>query len=239
MAAASQAPAAPALACAADAPPCGYITPILDLDFPDKPKCPGTPGSADPARAVDPSKCVPLPAEGAPLKFNGTVRWYWKESEDLTYPADPNQPIVITFGGTATNPTWLKFKVTPESYTLTSADLFDPRNVRNSTVAGQPVVYFWFERPVEVTFERHGGPEAGEMERFTERGGVQPVYVKAKSTASGGFYKESFGGEEFRFNATSLLAPVTQATTHASPAPVAAGMAPVAVLAARRRRRLA
>jgi hypothetical protein len=218
--------------CAADeaGPPCGYILPILDLQFPAKPDCPGT------YDQVDPALCIPLPAPGAAATFEGSLRWYWKLSEDGIYPLP--EDIRLGFSNIPTNPTWLAFKVEPDAFTITAADLADPGNIRNGTVAGSPVVWFWYERPITVTITRTGDPAPGDEESLLEsRLGIQPVYVKAKSSAAGAFYKESFGGELFRFDATGLLASQQDEPAKASPAPaLGALLALVAVTLARRRR---
>lgn len=220
-------PAAPAPCMTPDAP-CGYITPVLDLNFVGKPRCPGVPGT------IDPAKCVQLPGEGKTLVFNGTVRWYWKESEDLSYPLDPNQPVVITFGATPTDPKWLPFDVEPESYTITSSDILDPRNRRTDNSSSSPVVYFWFERPVTVTFRLEGEPSGDALQLVRDRHGIQPVYVKAKGTGSGAFYKEAFGGEEFRFNATAYLAPPVPPPQQSPPGAWVAAVAIAVALVVRR-----
>ena len=213
------------VAAAARGPPCGYIMPNLELEFPDKPRCPGAPGG------IDASKCIALPDDGAAVSFTGSVIWSWKESEDLSYPSDPQQDIKITFGGTAMNPSWMPFRFEPESYTITAADLADPNNRKVDSASGSPIVYFWYERPVKVTFERQGGPNDAEMDRFVSWQGIQSVYTKAKSTGSGAFYKESFGGEEFRFDAKALLpGDGTTSTGDGAKAPAAGPLLGIATL---------
>jgi hypothetical protein len=225
----------PSGVCLAAAPPCGYINPIIDLDFPTKPRCPGLPGS------IEASQCIPLPPDGGSVTYAGTVRWYWKASEELIYPPDQDGTITISFGATATNPSWLTFATDPPKYEVTAADLLDPRNQRTEDSGGQVVQYYWFERPLNVTFTRTGGPSEAEWQRFEDRQGVQPLYVKAKSNSLGTFYMEAYGGEEFRFNATGLLAERALAAKQASGAPAsllaAALILALVVQAGGRRRR--
>lgn len=190
----------PSAGCKAAAPPCGYINPILDLDFPDKPVCTKTGG------AIDLGKCIPLPAVGESTSFSGTVRWYWKLSEDGTYPPDTSQAIEITFTSVTSNPTWLPFKVEPEKYTIAAVDLLDPRNTKVDDSGPSPVLYYWFERPVNVTFTRDGLPSVEAAAKIASRDGLLETYIRGRSTPSGTTFNAAFGGEYFRFNATSLAA---------------------------------
>jgi len=210
----------------AAAPPCGYITPFLTLTFPTKPKCTGTPGS------IDPAKCIPLPADGASVTFPGSLVWSWRESEDLTYPEDPAGNIELSFAGIGTNPSWLTFKVDPPTFSISQADLANPTYLKPDQSTGTPIVWYWYEKPVNVTFTRHGSPTGDELQRLEDRGGILQVYVKAKSSESqNGFFKAAFGGTEFRYNATSLLAPAA-APAKASPMPPALAVPAVALAAA-------
>lgn len=168
------------------------------------------------------------------MRYNGTVQWYWPQSDDLVYPPDPNEPITITFAPIETNPSWLSFDVQPASYTITAADLLDPRNVRNETSNGATVIYYWFEQPVEVAFTRSADPVGDESTKLMARDGIQPVYVQVRSTGSGTFYLPSFGGEQFRFNGTGLLEPALEETMGAN-LPWHLGLAAVAMAVAARR----
>jgi hypothetical protein len=186
---------APATACLAAAPPCGYIVPQLALDFPDKPACKAeTLGGP-----VDLSKCLPLPEKGASVEQKGTLRWYWDMTQDGTYPIDPTDPIVIQFSGTATNPQYLDLKVEPSTFTLDAAAMASPENMKPDPAANK--VWFWFEKPITVTITRTGDPGEQDLAKIANAGGVQKLFLKAKSNASGAYFKEAFGVEEFRFNA--------------------------------------
>jgi hypothetical protein len=231
-------------------PPCGYITPIIDLEFSDKPKCSGTPGH------IDLSKCIPLPEKGKSVTFTGTLRYYWKESEDLTYPPDPQQDVVVTFSGVSTNPKWLPLKVDPPTLSITAVDLLDPRNlVVDQSNPSSPVVYYEYKAEIKATFTHQGDPDAAAANKVAAKGGLSEVFLKAKSSASGTYFKEGFGVESFRFDARSVApAPGTIVTTttdasgakqtvtltqpaHAAPAAVLAllGGLGIALLAKRRR----
>jgi len=216
--------------CANAHPPCGYINPILDLDFPSKPKCAATLGVTDPAA------CIPLPAENGTVRYAGVVRWYWKESEDLVYAPDPNSPIQISFAGTSGNPSWLTFKVDPPTFTITAQDLVDPRNSKVDNSGSAPVVYYWYERAINVTFTRTGSPDAAGLDDLRNKDGILEVYVRGKSTASGTTYNAGFGGEYFRFNATGLLQPASQPVKASPPSILAPFLALVAITLLRRRR---
>jgi hypothetical protein len=194
--------------CLAFAPPCGYITPLMDLEFPEKPKCG--------AGAGGPSRCITIPEEGRSVSFAGKVRWYWKLSEDLTYPPDTQQPIVVSFSGTATNPKFLGLKVEPPQFTIQPSDLFDPRHMPTEGSGLATAVYYSYEQAVNVTFTRAGAPTAAELDRLAARDGVLSVYLKAQSNANGAYFREAFGIEEFRFNGTGLLA---TPETRGAPAP--------------------
>lgn len=216
----------PSTACVASAsgaaPPCGYIVPQLALDFPDKPAC----KSASLGGAVDLSKCLKLPAKGQSVKQDGILRWYWDITQDGDYPIDPMTPIVIQFTGTATNPKWLSIKVDPESFTLDAVAMGNPQNLK--TDPAKPQVWFWFEKPISVTITRTGDPSPAELTKIANAGGVQKIFLKAKSNASGAYYKEAFGVEEFRFNAYSDPA-ITPAASSSKGSP---GLGPLALLGA-------
>ncbi len=206
-------------------PPCGWINPLIALDFDDKPLC-----------RTYPSDCLAPPTTET-LVLDGEFRWYWEVSEDGTYPDDPSTDIIVSFSGTASNPGWLDFKVEPETITITSADLVDPnRYITDSSDPSNVAVWYSYDAPITITFTRTGEPTADEMKRITERGGVQSVFMKAKSTASSDRFKEAFGVEEFRFDA--FTDPALEATQdqEAPGVGLVAGLAAVA-LAARYRRR--
>lgn len=192
---------ADAPAAAACAPPCGYISPIIDLVFPEKPAC-----GAGQAVLADgtPDDCLLLMERGGSVTLDGTLRWYWEISEEGTYPNDPQQDIEISFGGTQSNPDWLEVDVEPGGFTIDTVALFDANeNWRVDDSGAEPRVWYWFERNITVTFTRTGDPSDDDLRLIEDRGGVRSVFVKAKSTASGDRYKESFGVEEFRFDATA------------------------------------
>lgn len=233
----AQPPAAGACLGAAAAPPCGYIVPQLALDFPDKPAC----KAATLGGEVDLSTCLQMPAAGESLVQEGVLRWYWDITQDGTYPADPMQPIVISFTGTATNPEWLDVQVEPASFTLDAVALASPLNMKTeSEDPTAPQVWFWFERPITVTLTRTGDPDPAGLEKIGNSGGVQKVFLKAKSNASGAYFKEAFGVEEFRFNAYSDPAIATSAGGDSQDAPgvglvALLGAVALALVASRRR----
>lgn len=199
------APSEPATDCAVDAPPCGYIVPTLSLEFPDKPTCRAQSLGA----AIDLSECIPLPADGASYTQEGLLRMSWDITQDGTYPADPvcSAPttsvppapgtcITISFSGTATNPKWMKVGVEPTEVHLTQADLLTQVRVDQDTQQ----VWFWYEVPLTITFSRDGSPDEASLAKIERAQGVTQVFLKAKSSASGAYFKEAFGVEEFRFN---------------------------------------
>lgn len=221
---------------AAAAPPCGYIVPQLALDFPDKPPCKAETLGGD----VDLATCLELPAMGESVTQEGMLRWYWDITQDGTYPADPMQPIVIAFTGTATNPKWLDIKVEPESFTLDAVALASPLNMKTGEDPATPQVWFWFERPITVTITRTGDPDAANLEKISNAGGVQKVFLKAKSNSSGAYFKEAFGVEEFRFNAyhDEAIATTAGAGEKESPGPgvvLLLGVLALALVVLRRR----
>lgn len=208
------------------APPCGYIVPQLALDFPDKPTC----KAATLGAQVDLATCLSMPAKGESVVQQGTMRWYWDITQDGTYPADPMQPIEILFTGTATNPSWLELKVDPPSFTLDAVALASPLNMRTNTDnPTSPQVWFWYEQPITVTLTRTGDPTEENLDKISGAGGVQKVFLKAKSNASGAYFKEAFGVEEFRFNAYSdeAIASSTGSESKGSP-----GLGPLALVGA-------
>ncbi len=219
--------------CSGSSPPCGYINPLLDLDFPDKPKCGIAIGD------VDSSKCIAMLEDGTTLRFPGTVRWYWKESEDTIYPPDLQAPIVISFSGTAGNPGWLTFAVDPPTFTIGLVELLDQRNSKVDDSVSPPVVYYWFERPINVTFTRSGGPDPDKIAALAAHDSILDVYVRAKSSASGSTYNAGFGGEYFRFDGAGFVAGAAPAPTQTSPAGWLAPAAALAVITLLRRRQLA
>jgi hypothetical protein len=209
-------------------PPCGYIVPFVTLSFPNRPRCDLTDaGIAGP-------HCTPPPGQNASLVYDGVVTYSWRESEDLTYPVDPNQPIVISFSGIATNPAWLSYKMEPDKLTLTQADMANPQNYRPDQSGGTtPVVWFWYNHTLKLTLTTTRAPDADELRDLETRSGVQDFYIKAKTTPSGNFYQAGFGGSQFRFNGTGLLGTLAASgSTTSSPAWGVAGPAATLVIAA-------
>jgi hypothetical protein len=186
---------------AADSPPCGYIVPQISLEFPDKPPC----RAATLGGPVDLSACLALPAVGGQAVQQGLMRFSWDISQDGTYPPDascaaPGTPcIVITFSGTATNPKWTGLTVDPPQVVLEAADFASPDNLQVNQETQQ--VIFMLEVPLTVTFQREGvGDDADSQRRIERAQGAVQMFLKAKSSANGQYYKEAFGVEEFRFN---------------------------------------
>jgi hypothetical protein len=209
-------------------PPCGYITPIVDLEFPSKPKCSGAPGN------IDLAKCVQLPAKGQSVTFEGTFRYYWKLSEDLTYPPG-QEPVQVSFSGVSTNPKWLTFKMDPPSITIDAVALVSPANMRiDQSTPGSPIIYYDYQLPIKVTFTHSGDPDQAALDKMAAKGGVTDVFVKAKSSASGAYFKEGFGVESFRFSTASVMPPAT--ASHGAPGGFLAPLLGIAVAAFARRR---
>src|SRR5581483_1839320 len=188
--------------------PCGYVAPLIDMVFEGKKNCGGA--------TVDLSKCYTVPEPGKPLVVKGVLEYYWKESEDLTYPSDPNAPVEISFAHSASDPKWLDFKVEPATFTIDQQGFLDPTNSKVDQSTSPPTVYFWFQRDITITFTRNADPTANEVQGISNHDGVQEVYVKAKSTDSGQYIKASFGGETFRFDASTFLGNSTASGTPAS-----------------------
>ncbi len=217
---------------AANGPPCGYIQPFVNIEVADKKPC----------RKADHSDCMKVPDMGQSVEFKAKFQYYWKLSEDLTYPpdaqqtlADPNTAIPITFSGVASNPKWLTFSVEPKSLAIASADLVNPTNTKLDQSGPNPVLYYWFERDITITLKHSGDPTPAEMDRLAAKGGTSILLVKAKTGANGAYFKEGFGTEDFRFDASSLLAPASSGKTSPSSG-LLAGLGVLALAAAARRR---
>lgn len=186
-------------------PPCGYIVPILDLRFPEKPKC----GSGQLSFAEGPPEdCLAVMEKGDSTQLDGTMVWYWEASEDGTYPKNTGEDIVITFGGTATNPGWIDAEISCEEASPCEfviddqALLADPDNYElRENAQGQQSLWYVFERDITVTFTRTGDPGGNDFDRIEQRSGVIPLFIKGKSSASEPRFKQAFGVEEFRFSA--------------------------------------
>lgn len=199
------------------APPCGYITPQMNLDFPDKPKC----GSGLRSN-FDRTTCIPLPARGESKEFMGTVIWFWDITQDGVYPPDAQTPITIQFSGTATNPKWLALVVEPESITLDLPTMLDPANTKlNTDDPTKPQLYFWYEEPLKITVKRIGDPADADLARLHNQNDIVKMFLKGKSNASGSYFKEAFGVEEFRFDACADPTICGATAGNEAPAPVA------------------
>lgn len=208
------------LASAAASPPCGYIVPTISLDFPDKPLC----RAETLGGPIDLSQCIPLPPVGGTHEEHGFLRFSWDVSQDGAYPPDvacvqssatggKDGCIVVTFGGTATNPKWIDLKIEPAEVVLDAQTMADPGNLKVNQET--QAVVFMLEVPLTVTFTRKGvGAEDASILRIERAQGAVADFLKAKSSASGQYYKEAFGVEEFRFdpceNGDGLSAEVKQ-----------------------------
>lgn len=186
------------LAAECSAPPCGYITPILDMEFEGKQPCGGIQliYSEGP-----PQDCDPIMENGGSHAYDGVVRWYWEMSEDGTYAKEPGKDIEISFSSTGTNPKWIDVEVTGPNmedgrFVIDDAALVHPDNIRTDE---DNKVWFWYEEEITATFTRTGDPGTADLQRIESREGVIPFFVKAKSTESSQRFRESFGVEEFRF----------------------------------------
>lgn len=188
-------------AAAAAAPPCGYIVPQISLEFPNKPPC----RAQTLGGPVALEECIPLPPVGGQHVQDGVMRFSWDVTQDGTYPPDascaaPGTPcIVISFTGTATNPKWMALAIEPAEVVLEAADFAHPDNLQVDQETQQ--VVFMVEVPLTVTFKRTGlGDDDASQKRIERAQGATQVFLKAKSSANGQYYKEAFGVEEFRFN---------------------------------------
>ncbi len=236
----TEAPAAAACLDAADAPPCGYIVPQLTLDFPEKPLC----RAESLGGPIDLSKCLALPKVGEPIVQEGILRFSWDITQDGTYPPDAacaqstatggtEGCIVITFSGTATNPKWVDVAIEPETIVLDMTQMASQDNIKVNQDTQQ--VMFQLERPVKVTFTRNAlGDDDKSVQRIERAQGVAQVFLKAKSSASGQYYKEAFGVEEFRFdscaNGDGLSQAVAACSASSEAGKDAPGLAPVGVM---------
>lgn len=227
--AASQLEAPQDAACLADAasPPCGYIVPQISLEFPDKPPC----RAATLGGPVDLSQCLSLPAVGGEEVQNGLMRFSWDVTQDGTYPPDascaaPGTPcITVTFTGTATNPKWMSLGIEPSEVVIEASDFAHPDNLRINQETQQ--VVFMLEVPLTVTFKRTGLGDDDDSQRRIERAqGATQVFLKAKSSANGQYYKEAFGVEEFRFNPCANDDGLRAAIAQCSGTPLADGTTP-------------
>lgn len=221
------------------AEPCGYIVPIIDLDFPEKKTCGGSglvfTGDSD-------RVCEELPALGESRQMQGSLTWYYDASEEPPYPKTSGEDIVVSFSGTRNNPSWLQMEVVPGEIRIDDVSLLHPDHFETEqTEQGGTVIWYRFRVDITATFTRTGDPTEAELERITDRDGIVQVFLKAKSTESTN-YRESFGVEEFRFAAFEGDGSVTQPLQDAdesTPGPALPLLALAALcLAAMRRRRL-
>ncbi len=222
----TETPAVAAEAANCAAPPCGWINPLIAMDFADKERCRNAPDD-----------CMIPPEVGTSMTLEGEFRWYWEVSEEGHYLDDPQTDIEVSFSGTNSNPTWIDFTVEPAGFSITSAELFLPEHYRTEGDAPDSKVWYDYRVPLSVTFTRTGDPTADELQRMSERGGVQPLFVKAKSTESSDRFKAAFGVEEFRFYTDSAEASTGAGDDAAIPGvplgALVAALAAVAVVATR------
>ena len=68
---------------------------------------------------------------------------------------------------------------------MSSADLVDPRNTKLDQSGPNPVLYYWFERPITITLTHSGDPTPAELDRLAAKGGTSITLIKAKSSANG------------------------------------------------------
>ncbi len=184
-------------------PPCGWILPVLDFDVPDKLPC----GGGRILYSVGPpDDCFEMLQPGETRVYPAKFVMKWEITDEGTYPKEIGTDIVISFSGTGGNVPWIALDIAGENmtdgtYRLDDAALVDPDNLRRITTAdGRETVWFWFERAIEISFSRDGGPSTQELRELEGRQGVMPYFLKARSSDSGPRFKEGFGIEEFRFN---------------------------------------
>ncbi|MHB8634359.1 MAG: hypothetical protein ACYDBQ_10435 [Thermoplasmatota archaeon] len=163
-------------------PPCGYIRPTLDLQFPSVPPCPAH---------ADAARCLPLPANGTAVRIPGEVIWSWDWARDGNYPTDASHPITITFPP-AHNPAFLAGVVSPPSLVLDPATLADPRYLQPGPDPAAPQLLFVYRAGINFTLTRHGDPTLQDSSDEVAAGGIAAFAVKAQSSASGAYFVPSF-----------------------------------------------
>lgn len=178
-------------------PPCGWINPQLYLDLPDNIQC----GKSNVLGAeADFTECMSPPKEGQPMVFQGDFRLTWEVSEESTYLNDPNDPIVVTFRPTGSNPDFIDFSVEPSSFELGTDTLFNPTYYVTKENGGTTSVWYEYIQPVTVTFTRNGDPTPDDIETIQNKDGQVRVLVRIHSDSSGSTYKDSYGLESFVFH---------------------------------------
>lgn len=209
-------------------PPCGYISAFVNLQMEDKKPC----------RKPDLSDCATVPAPGESATFQGLFQYYWKISEDATYPFNPQTPIKVSFAGVASNHKWLPISIEPKTLEIGIADMVDPANHRVEEQNGNQVLFYWFERPVTITIKNEGTPTEEELSRIEAKDGRATLLLKVKTTANEPYFKEGFGTEDFRFDASSLVNPAAASSRDAPAGGLLAGLVALAAVATLRRRAL-
>ncbi|MGB1697056.1 MAG: hypothetical protein ACPHK8_01500 [Thermoplasmatota archaeon] len=189
----------PAMAAEATcSPPCGWVQPNLDIIIEDKLTCGSGIRLGD--EEIDPALCYQVPTEDKPVVIDGMFRLYWEVSEEATYPHDPNQPIEVDFANVGTTGKWLSASVEPNTISIGTAELADPNNFQiRDLESGSPSVWFWFEQPLTITYEKVGEPTEADWELIGNKGGYQPMFLRVHSGESGVYFKQAWALEEFRF----------------------------------------
>ena len=97
-----------------------------------------------------------------------------------------------------------------------------------------PIAWYNYREPITVTVTRTDDPDKRSLDKMEDRNGVIALFVKARSTASGDFYREAFGVEEFRFNgcADEAVAAQVCGASRASGDESTPGLAPLWTVAA-------
>jgi hypothetical protein len=213
--------------------PCGFVTPILDLHFPDKPFC----GANSPILSDEARKdCLPMLALGESLVLEGTVSWSWQFSDEGTYPNDPNTDIVIRFPRNERDPQWMQVTVEPAQFVISTATLMDPRYLDvDESDPTRPVIWYRYEGAITATLTRTADPTPEQVAEIMEReprGIVKNIYVRATSNESGSYFTRAFGLDPVRFDYET--APAGASNDKPSPLPVVAWL-PLVLLAMARR----
>lgn len=199
VAAEAEAPESTSAECATTVagPPCGWINPQLYLDIPDNIQC----GKNNVLGAdVDFTECMAPPKEGEPVVMNGEFRLTWEVSEEGTYLNDPNDPVVVNFRPTGSNPEFIDFSVDPPTFELGTDTLFNPTYFVTKENGGTTSVWYEYIQPVTVTFTRNGDPTPDDIETIQNKDGQVRVLVRIHSDSSGSTYKDSYGLESFVFH---------------------------------------
>jgi hypothetical protein len=174
-------------------PPCGWINPQLSLQLPDAKSCPDDSGGVG---------CLAPPTTSKPTVYEGEFVLKWEISEEGTYASDVNDPVVVTFRGTGSNPSFLDFTIEPATFELDSVTLANPQyHTTKENSDGSDSVWYEYRQPVTVTVTRAAEePSPDDIERIERRGGEIQFLIRIHSDGSGSTFKDSYGLKAFYFH---------------------------------------